>query len=113
MAAAISATAQEGNSISTEVLSKCPFPSQDGVQIPNGRQATEQQMIDAQGRVKSYVNAGDTFLACLDDVQDGWGEAATDEQRSVIAIFHNKMVDEMQAVADLFNSSLSAYKARR
>jgi hypothetical protein len=107
------AYAEEDTSVTTEVLTKCPYPSRDKVNIPNGRSATEQEMVAAQSTVKGFVSAGNDYLSCLDGLEAGWGDQITEEQKAILVIFHNKMVDEMQSIADLFNAALSAYKGKR
>jgi len=82
-------------------------------QIPNGRTATEEEMLAAQRQLKSFLAEGDDYLGCLDEVEQGWGDGVTDEQRAVVLIFHNRMVDEMQATADLFNQAVRAFKGKR
>ena len=37
----------------------------------------------------------------------------SDDQKAIIVLFNNKVVDDMQAVADLFNSAVRAYKGKR
>ncbi len=106
------ATAQEAvDSASGEVMQKCKYPTRP--EIPNGRDATEEEMVGAQKSLKDYLAGGDGYLACLDSVSQGWGEMATEEQKAVVVIFHNRMVDEMQATADLFNQSVRAFKGKR
>ena len=106
------ATAQEAaESASGEVMQKCKYPTRP--EIPNGRNATEDEMMGAQKWLKDYLASGDGYLACLDQISQGWGETATEEQKAVIVIFHNRMVDEMQATADLFNQSVRAFKGKR
>lgn len=108
----VAAVAQDATeSASGEVMQKCKYPTRP--EIPNGRDATEEEMIGAQKMLKDYLAGGDGYLACLDTVNQGWGEAATEEQKAVIVIFHNRMVDEMQATADLFNQSVRAFKGKR
>lgn len=106
------ATAQEAaESASGEVMQKCKYPTRP--EIPNGRNATEDEMMGAQKWLKDYLASGDGYLACLDQISQGWGKTATEEQKAVIVIFHNRMVDEMQATADLFNQSVRAFKGKR
>ena len=102
------AAAQE--SASGEVMEKCPPPAKPA--IPNGRTATEDEMIEAQKALKGYLKASDDYIACLHKVEASWGEAATEEQRAVIVIFHNRQVDEMHATGDLFNQAVRAFKGR-
>lgn len=96
---------------STEVIEKCPLPEKPS--IPNGRTATEQEMLETQQNIKAYIEKGNAVLACLDELATGWGEAATEEQTQINTLFHNKMVDDMQAVGELFNSAVRAYKGKQ
>jgi len=98
-------------STSGEVSDKCKYPKQP--KIPNGRAATEAELIEAQGKMKAYIAEGDEFITCITEVEEGWGKAASDDQKAIIVLFNNKVVDDMQAVADLFNSAVRAYKGKR
>lgn len=103
--------AQDAESTSGIVMEKCKAPTKP--EIPNGRNATEDEMLDSQRKLKDYLANGDTYLSCLDELEAGWGENETDEQRAVIVIFHNRMVDEMQSTGDLFNQAVRAFKGKR
>lgn len=105
------ASVAEEGSVSGEVSAKCTLPGKPA--IPNGRTATEEEMLSAQKALKSYLADGDAYIGCLDAVEQSWGQEPTDEQRSVVMIFHNRMVDEMQATADLFNQAVRAFKGKR
>ena len=98
------------DSASGEVAGKCKYPKQP--EIPNGRTATEAELVEAQGRMKAYLADGDEYIACIARVEESWGETASDEQKAIIVLFNNKVVDDMQAVADLFNSAVRAYKGK-
>ena len=95
---------------STEVIETCPLPEKPS--IPNGLKASEEDMLEAQQGIKGYIAQGDAVLACLDGLRMSWGETATEEQLQINELFYNKMVDEMQAVGELFNSAVRAYKGR-
>lgn len=96
---------------STEVIEKCPLPEKPS--IPNGRTATEQEMLETQRNIKAYMDKGNAVLTCLDELSTSWGEAVTEEQTQINTLFHNKMVDDMQAVGELFNSAVRAYKGKQ
>ena len=100
----------ESESASGEVMEKCKMGTKPAV--PNGRTATEEEMLNAQKGLKAYLADGDAYTACLKQVEAGWGEAVTEEQKAVIVIFHNRAVDEMQSTADLFNQAVRAFKGR-
>jgi len=107
--APMAVTAQE--SASGEVSGKCQYPKQPAV--PNGRTATEAELIEAQKNMKAYLAEGNAYIECIMDVEKSWGEEATDEQRAIVVLFNNKVVDDMKAVADLFNAAVRAYKGRK
>ena len=69
-------------------------------------------MLEAQQGIKNYIAKGEAVLACLDGLRTSWGETPTEEQLQINELFYNKMVDEMQAVGELFNSAVRAYKGR-
>jgi len=100
----------QSESVSGEVMEKCKLATKP--QIPNGRTATEEEMLGAQRALKTYLAEGDEYMACLKQLEAGWGEGITEEQKAVIVIFHNRTVDEMQSTADLFNQSVRAFKGR-
>lgn len=100
----------QAEAASTEVIETCPLPEKPS--IPNGLKASEEDMLEAQKGIKDYITKGEAVLACLDSLRQGWGETASEEQLQINNLFHNKMVDEMQAVGELFNSAVRAYKGR-
>ena len=100
----------QAEAASTEVIETCPLPEKPS--IPNGLKASEEDMLEAQRGIKDYIARGEAVLACLDGLRQSWGETATEEQIQINDLFHNKMVDEMQAVGELFNSAVRAYKGR-
>ena len=101
----------QAEAASTEVIENCPLPEKPS--IPNGLSASEEDMLAAQKGIKDFIAKGNAVLACLDVLQQGWGEAITEEQRQINDLFHNKMVDDMEAIGELFNSAVRAYKGRR
>jgi hypothetical protein len=100
----------QSESISGEVMKACSPPEKP--EIPNGRTASEDDMLAAQRQLKSYLADGEAYTACLKELERGWGDASTEERRAVIVIFHNRMVDEMHATGDMFNQAVRAYKGR-
>ena len=97
-------------SASGEVSGKCKYPKQP--EIPNGRTASEAELVAAQKKMKAYIAEGDEYIACIGEVEESWGSEASEEQRAIIVLFNNKVVDDMQAVADLFNAAVRAYKGQ-
>ena len=101
----------QAESASSEVIETCPLPEKPS--IPNGLKSTEEEMLEAQRGIKDYIAKGENVLACLDGLKQSWGETVSEEQLQINDLFHNKMVDEMQAISELFNSAVRAYKGRR
>ncbi len=101
----------QAEAASTEVIETCPLPEKPS--IPNGLKSTEEEMLEAQKSIKDYITKGEAVLVCLDGLRQSWGETASEEQLQINDLFHNKMVDEMQAIGELFNSAVRAYKGRR
>lgn len=106
-----SMTEEEITSTSGEILRSCPSPEKPN--IPNGRTASEQDMLQAQAKMKDYMERGNQVLECLNQLEASWGEDAAAEQREILVVFHNRMVEEMEAIAELFNSAVRAYKGRQ
>lgn len=87
----------------------CETPSM--VHVPDGAQATMDQMVAAQQQVKNYVAAMEEYLTCVNDELETAGDDAPDEYKSLMITRHNAAVSEMEAVAAAFNEQVQAYKA--
>jgi len=88
----------------------CDYPGEADFAVPNGATATKDQMIATQGNVKTYVQAVEGYLACLDKKQADAGEELTKEQQAIYSLRYNAAVDAMETVADQFNAALGEYK---
>lgn len=104
------ATLAADNSASGEAMAKCPPPAKP--EIPNGRNATEEQMLAAQKAVKAYQTANSKYTSCLSSLEQSWGDDASEERKAVIVIFHNRAIDEETSIADMFNQSVRAFKGK-
>jgi len=89
----------------------CDYPPA-APQIPDGKTATSEQMVDAQKAVKDYVSKMEAYIACLDTEAAGTGDQpVTEAQQHIHVEKHNAAVDEMQNVADKYNAEVRAYKS--
>jgi hypothetical protein len=99
----------------------CAYP-QAPQSLPNGGQATKDQMLAAQIEVKDYSkNVQEVYLPCLEkDKADSLGRldaadpeyaAKKDAIESVHAKKHNAALDELQALAARWSEELKAYNA--
>lgn len=107
LALCISSTAM-AQSETTELSGKCVYP--DKPTIVNGRTATEAEMLASQKEMKAYLALGEAFLECLDKHENV--EGATDELKARVVQIHNAVVDDMHAVAELFNAAIRAYNGK-
>lgn len=89
--------------------SACENPTM--VAIPDGKTSTMDQLLAAQGQVKSYMAAMQNYLACIDKEMDAKGDDATAEYKSLMVNRHNSAVSEMESVAGAFNDQIKAFKA--
>lgn len=89
----------------------CNYPAD--VSIPDGKTATEEQMIGGQKVVKDYMAAMEAYQDCLDQEEKALGAAVTDEQKAMRVKRYNAAVDTMESVANRFNEQLHAYKAKK
>lgn len=97
-------------------LAACNYPQK--IDLPNGAQATQEEMIAGQKAVKQYMADMNEFLDCLEaetkgEAVDGEAVEVTAEREQILSKRHNAAVDEMETVAASFNEAVRAYKARQ
>lgn len=100
-------------------LAACLTPA-GNVVVPDGNSATREQMVAAQRAVKAYDADVKTYAACLQNEHDAeiakGGTTLTEADRAALgkryANLQNVEVDKLQKVADQFNASLKAFKAK-
>lgn len=92
----------------SELNTTCTYPEKPS--IPDGRNSTEEEMIEAQDKMKAFIADGNDYIACLEEVEESWGEEVTEDEQALVVVLHNKAVDEMKSVADLFNAAVRAFK---
>ena len=87
----------------------CDYPER--VDVPNGKTASQEEMVAGQRAVKDYMTAMQGYLDCLDTETDMESDETSDEQKAILISKHNAAVDEMEAVAQAFNEEVRDYKA--
>jgi hypothetical protein len=112
----INATAQSEQTTQTDLIGNCSYP--DRPTIADGNTATEAEMIESQKGMKDYLAKGNEFLACIDQ-EEAALTANTDitpelaaENKARLTQTYNAVVDDMNAVAESFNTSLRAFKSK-
>jgi hypothetical protein len=99
----------------------CVYP-QAPQSLPNGNQATKEEMLAAQGVVKEYKkNVEEVYLPCLEqektaavaalDTMDAEYTAKVAAIDAVHAKKHNAALDELTALAARWNEERKAYSA--
>ena len=88
---------------------ECAMP--ESPTIPNGRRASEQELVTAVAEIKTFQEALVDFRECLQAEERELGESMTPEQQRRIVKSYNDSVDEEEAVAEEFNEAAQAFKA--
>ncbi|MEJ2602126.1 MAG: hypothetical protein P8172_02330 [Gammaproteobacteria bacterium] len=105
--------------LATAVQAECVYPEQD-VEMPDGTNATKDEMIATQQAVKSYMANMEAYLACLKEehaAASASAAASGDEDPEAMArreaMFtkrHDAAVDQMHLVGARFNEQVRAFK---
>lgn len=92
---------------------ECTFPKAPA-SIPDGKTATEQEMLGAMNAFKAYNEEVTAFGGCLDDeIKDkGLGSAQVMQMKTMKTKKLNAAVDELQTKAKQFNEQVRIFKAR-
>ena len=95
----------------------CDYPAR--ADVPNGNSATKDEMIQGQRKVKSYMAAMEEYLTCIESAEQetvaGNDDLDEEQKQQRIAMFnkkYNAAVEEMNLVAEQFNTQVRAYKDR-
>lgn len=103
--------------VCSNALAECAFPKAPDA-TPDGKSASEAEMISAMAAFKQYNTEVDTYLSCLDSET----EAKVKEASAPGAILQLKAIqqkkrtsasDERQAKVNTFNEQVRAFKSRK
>jgi hypothetical protein len=110
---AIAALAIALASFSIAAHADCSYPKPP-IQMPDGKTASEAEMLEAMTAFKSYNEQVAAFGACLEQETKtrAAGTAQLMQLKTLQMKKHNAAVDELQTKAKLFNEQVRAYKAR-
>jgi hypothetical protein len=92
-------------------ISQCAFPEPPGV--PDGQTATEDQMTKAGVDVRQYVAGVQGALECLAAAERASEPPVSQEQQAELVELYNSRVDQMNAVAEDYNTQVREYLARQ
>ena len=79
--------------------------------IVDARSATMDEMVNNQTAVRSFMAASEEHLECLAEVIDSPDLAR--EERAYLTTVHNRVVDDMEAVAGDFNDQVRLFRDRQ
>jgi hypothetical protein len=99
---------------------ECAYPKAPAA-IPDGAQASEQEMMDGMKAVKQYDQDVNAYLACLDSeaqarIKEAGPDAPPEHIEQIKAIQskrHNAAIEQLQAHAAEFNEQVRAFKSRK
>jgi predicted transglutaminase-like cysteine proteinase len=80
-----------------------PAPSK----VPDGKTASEQEMVTAMQTLKEYNMDVDTYLKCLEFETKQNRLSSSDQEK-----MHNQAVDTLQKVASKFNEQVRTFKSK-
>lgn len=110
---AIAALAIALASFSIAAHADCSYPKPPAM-MPDGKTASEAEMLEAMRAFKSYNDEVGAFGSCLEQETKtkAAGTAQLMQLKTLQMKKHNAAVDELQTKAKLFNEQVRAYKAR-
>ena len=107
-----------GGLAAAQANAACEYPVAPG-KLPDGNQASKDEMLAAKKSVVKYNGEMETYLGCIKAEYDAKVAAettATDKQKAEMQKVqdqkHNAAVEEVTAVTDRFNEQLRAWKAK-
>jgi len=103
---------------SVAVHAECVYPKAPD-SIPDGKSASEQEMVAAMTAFKQYNTDVNTYLSCLDQettskVSEAGGSAGQIVQiKALQSKKHNAAVEELQVKAAAFNEQVRLFKSKK
>ncbi len=99
--------------LSATALGNCEYPPR--IDIPNGAEASKEDMLAGQKAIKSYMDTMNTYLDCIEEETasaktDDESDEITKEREALLSKRHNAAIDEMERIAAEFNVQVRAYK---
>ena len=99
------------DSLASEEVEKCQYPEKPKIISENLN--SEKELSIVEEKIKIYLQTGYQYLECIAMVEKSWGDTVTAEQKKLIIMIHNNVVDEMNAIASEFNSIVRNFKSNK
>jgi cyclophilin family peptidyl-prolyl cis-trans isomerase len=90
------------------VFAHCELPAEPP--LPNGDTASRTAMADSRAALQAFIDAGDVYLDCLDEVLKG--DAITDEQRALGVEKYNQTIARTEQLGKDFNEQVRIFRDR-
>jgi len=98
---------------------ECSYPKAPSG-LPDGKNATQEEMVGGMKAIKEYNANVSTYLSCLETemntrIEAAGADAPADQVEQIKAIHtkrHNAAVEELEQNAARFNEQVKVYKAR-
>ena len=85
----------EGNEALPAEFGDCSPPESPA--IPDGEKIDTAEMKQTVSTVKAYLKQGESYLACLTELENSWGEEATgDQSKELISFNAGKMIENVK-----------------
>ena len=94
------------------VHAECAFPSADGLAIPDGSQASKEELLAAIQRVKEFKATMVWFRDCLDEELASMEQPPPLEATQFYTLRFNSSITTEEEVAARLNAEIRAFKAR-
>lgn len=93
----------------------CDYPSR--VDLPDGTNASKDEMVQAQKSVKTYMTQMNDYLDCIAEQTQSAKDAQeapeiTVQREAMLNKRHNAAIEEMETLAAGFNEQVRAYKGK-
>lgn len=103
--------------LSMAANAECAFPKAPD-SIPDGKTASEADMLSAMTAFKQYNTEVDSYLACLDQetndkIKEAGAAGAIVQIKALQQKKRGSATDERQAKVESFNEQVRAFKARK
>lgn len=113
--AALSLPALVALAFAVSAQADCAFPAAPA-SIPDGKTASEAEMVAAMKTFKEYDGQVNSYVTCLDQETKAKSEGAATSQimqiKSMQSKKQNAAVEELQAKAAKFNEQVRVFKSR-
>lgn len=93
--------------VGVNAYAKCDPPEE--VLVPDGANATEDDMTTGQDFIRKFMSANEDYRKCLDDEVAELGDEATEEAKASSTQLYNLSVDREETLVENFNTEVRAF----